>query len=151
MPSPWAPINELHEIIGWGAVFLACGLALVMGGKIERTAGLIGLADAFGLLVLTLVFSRYDRSILAEVKAAGILVAYGAMVVRWPAPWLVLMTALQAFAVLLHLSTFIDRTILSSVNGLLLNGVGWAMLVLLAAATIVQRFSQRDRRRVATT
>ena len=62
----------------------------------------------------------------------------------------ILMMALQGCALLLHLSSWLDASLLARSNALLRNGIGWLMMILLASASIgkaIQRHDARRRRR----
>lgn len=150
MPSVWEPINELHEIIAVFCVPLVCGAAVVFGSPIIRLAGLLALFDSYAAPLASMMLDRFDLAVFKDVKSLLVLAGYAAMVWRWPHRWLVAMAALQTFAVFVHLSTWLDRSILYSVNGKLLNVVGWAMIGLLAAVLVVHVVGMIDRRRAAS-
>lgn len=135
-------IDELQEILGVGAVVLTAALALTLGGKPHRWAGALALLDGFGLALLSAQLPHADRFVLVQIKAAAVLGAYAALTWRWSASWLILLTALQTTAVLLHAAAWLDRSIVAPVNALLLNGVGWLMLLVLAAAAVMARFAR---------
>lgn len=129
-------VNDLHEIIGVFAVLAVAGLAISLGGPRHRIAGLLTLADTFSLAILSAVLDGVDRHHVLDGKAVLVLIAYGIMTVRWPDRWLILLTGLQGFAVMLRLAARIDPTIVVPVNGLLLNVTGWLMLAVLAGAAV---------------
>ncbi|WP_332659066.1 hypothetical protein [Brevundimonas sp.] len=137
-------IDELHEILAVGSVVLVSALALILGRGPERAAGLVLLIDAFGLVLLAGLLDQGDRVVLVHAKAVLVLGAYVVMTIRWHHRWLVLLAGLQAFAVLLHLVAWIDRSIVIFANALLLNATGWLMLLVLAVATVGNAFRRRD-------
>lgn len=144
MPDFLSAIDELHEILAVGCVVLVSLLALVLGRGPERVAGLVLLVDAFGLALLGGLLHQEDRVGIVHAKAVLVLGAYVLMVFRWPQRWLVLLAGLQAFAVLLHLAVWIDRSIIIFANALLLNATGWAMLGVLAATTVGNALQRRE-------
>jgi hypothetical protein len=136
-------IDELQEILGVGAVLAIVAAAMVVGRAPARWAAGVALADSFILALLSAVLAHADRVVLVHAKAVIVLLAYAALVVRWPHRWLVLLAGLQGFAVLLHLAAWIDRTIVIPANALLLNGIGWAMLLVLLYGAISGRLAPR--------
>lgn len=147
-----AALDDLHQILGYMATALALGLALALGRGPERACALIVVAETF---VDIAVMSHIDPSIrwwVVQIKAGLVLAAYAAAVWRWPDRWLILMMALQGCALLLHLSSWLDASLLARSNALLRNGIGWLMMILLASASIgkaIQRHDARRRRRRA--
>lgn len=147
-----AALDDLHQILGYMATALALGLALALGRGPERACALIVVAETF---VDIAVVSHIDPSIrwwVVQIKAGLVLAAYAAAVWRWPDRWLILMMALQGCALLLHLSSWLDASLLARSNALLRNGIGWLMMILLASASIgkaIQRHDARRRRRRA--
>ena len=145
-----AALDDLHQILGYMATALALVLALALGRGPERTCALIVVAET---LVDIAVMSQVDPSIrwwVVQIKAGFVLAAYAAAVWRWPDRWLILMMALQGCALLLHLSSWLDASLLARSNALLRNGIGWLMMILLASASIgkaIQRHDARRRRR----
>lgn len=145
-----AALDDLHQILGYMATALALVLALGLGRGPERTCALIVVAET---LVDIAVMSQVDPSIrwwVVQIKAGLVLAAYAAAVWRWPDRWLILMMALQGCALLLHLSSWLDASLLARSNALLRNGIGWLMMILLASASIgkaIQRHDARRRRR----
>lgn len=139
-------IDELHEVLAVGSVVLVSALALSLGRGPERLAGLVLLIDAFGLVLLAGVLDHGNRVVFVHVKALLVLGAYVVMTVRWPHRWLVLLAGLQAFAVLLHLVVWIDRSIVIYANAFLLNATGWLMLLVLGVVTVGNVFKRRDLR-----
>ena len=131
-----AAVNDLHEIIGNAAVMAVATLAIGLGGPRHKIAGAILLIESFSIVVLSSLLEGATRLVLQDGKAIVVLLAFGMMTVRWPDRWLILLTGLQAFAVMLRLAVWIDPSIVVPVNGLLLNITGWMMLAVLAAATI---------------
>ncbi|UQV17410.1 hypothetical protein MU852_10875 [Brevundimonas albigilva] len=139
--------DDLHQILSYMATALTIGLALLIGRGPERACGLIVAAETFVDIV---VMSQFDPSMrwwAVQIKAGLVLSAYAAAVWRWPDRWLIVMTALQGCALLLHLSTWLDSTILMRSNGLLLNSIGWLMMILLVSATIGKAIQRHDARR----
>ena len=145
-----AALDDLHQILGYMATALALVLALGLGRGPDRTCALIVVAET---LVDIAVMSQVDPSIrwwVVQIKAGLVLAAYAAAVWRWPDRWLILMMALQGCALLLHLSSWLDASLLARSNALLRNGIGWLMMILLASASIgkaIQRHDARRRRR----
>lgn len=136
--------DDLHQILGYMATALTVGLALVIGRGPERVCVLIVLFETFVDIAILSQFDQSSRWWMVQIKAILVLSAYAAAVWRWPDRWLILLAALQGFAVLLHLSNWVDATILLRVNSLLLNGVGWLMMIVLAAATIGGALKRHD-------
>lgn len=149
MPSVWAPFNELHEIIALALVPAILGLVFLVGGKVERIVAGVMTLDAFVVTWIVMRFDRFNLALISDVKAVAILLLFAVLTWRLPHRWLVAMTALQAFAVLLRLSTWLDRSIINPVNGLLLNITGWLMLGLLAAMAVGHAVSRRRQRKEA--
>lgn len=132
-------IDELHEIIAVGAVLAVCALAIGLGTLQQKLAGVVQFVDAFGLAIFSALLARPDRVFAIDGKALFVLAAYCALTIRWRDRLLIVLTGLQAFAVMLHLSVWLDNSILAPVNGLLLNITGWTMLAVLAVATLFSR------------
>ena len=138
--------NDLYELIAIMATVVTLMLALIVGRAPERACGLILLVDAFGIILMLSLFDQPSRYWMVQAKAVLVLLAYGAVLWRWPHRWLIVLAALQAFAVLLHLAVWVDTSILAGVNALLLNGVGWLMMITLSAAAVggaIQRYDAR--------
>ncbi len=135
-------LNDLHEIIGAVSVLFVCGLAIAFGGRPHRLASLVLLIEFFGAMALSPVLALLPHSL--DIKAALVLIAYAVLTVRWPDRWLILLTGLQGFAVLLRLAVWIDPTIVVPVNGLLLNVTGWLMLAVLGGAAIAHMSNRRS-------
>ena len=139
--------DDLHQILSYMATALTIGLALLIGRGPERACGLIVAAETFVDIV---VMSQFDPSIrwwAVQIKAGLVLAAYAAAVWRWPDRWLILMMALQGCALLLHLSSWLDASLLARSNALLRNGIGWLMMILLASASIGKAIQRHDARR----
>lgn len=141
--------DDLHQILAIMAVILVIGLALTIGRGPERLCALILLFDTFGIVLLITLFDQPSRLWMVHAKAILVLLAYGGVLWRWPHRWLILLAALQIFAVILHLSAWVDGSILIMVNSLLLNGVGWLMMIVLVAATIGGAVQRHDAKRGA--
>lgn len=141
--------DNLYEITALFGIVLTVGLGLGLGGAPERVCALVLLLDAFGMLLLLAALDYTPGYWMVPAKSALWLAAYGAASWRWPDRWLILMTGLQGFSVLLHLSVGLDRDVLFPINSLLLNGVGWLMMILLSAASIGAFFKRKDARRTA--
>ncbi len=137
-------VNDLHEIIGYATVLMVIGLAIGLGGPRHKIAGAILLMESFSILLLSSLLEGYTRLVLQDGKAIVVLLAFSVMTVRWPDRWLIVLTGLQAFAVMLRLAVWIDPSIVVPVNGLLLNITGWMMLAVLAAATIAHILRPRE-------
>lgn len=143
-------LDDLHQILGYMATALAIVLALALGRGPERACALVVLAETF---VDIAVMSQVDPSVrwwVVQIKAGLVLAAYAAAVWRWPDRWLILMMALQGCALLLHLSSWLDASLLARSNALLRNGIGWLMMILLASASIgkaIRRHDDAHRRR----
>ena len=137
---------DLYHILGTGAVIAVVGAALAFGSAHQRLAGVVQLIDMFGIAAVVALAHSEDRLYLVDAKAILILIAYGLMCFRWPDRWLILLTGLQGFAVLLHLSDWLDVSLPRSVNGLFLNVTGWAMLLVLGTATAIHVMNRLDRR-----
>ncbi|WP_428151701.1 hypothetical protein [Brevundimonas sp.] len=147
-PAP-GDYDNLYVFLGTGAVLVVCGAAVLFGSMRQRLAGLLQAADVFGILLLAAGVQPDDRLYLMDLKALLVLVVYGVMCFRWPDRWVILLTGLQGFAVLLHVSDLLDVSLPRSVNGLFLNAIGWAMLLVLATSTavhVLNRFDRRDAR-----
>ena len=138
-----ASVNDLHEIIGTVAVLAVTALAIGLGGPRHKIASAILLVETFSLVVLSSLLQGAARLHLLDGKAILVLLAFGMMTVRWPDRWVILLTGLQAFAVMLRLAVWIDPSIVVPVNGLLLNITGWMMLAVLLAATIAHILRSR--------
>jgi len=139
--------DDLHQILAYMATALTIGLALAIGRGPARVCALIMVSETF---IDVVILSHFDQSVrwwMVQIKAMLVLLAYGAVVWKWPDRWLILLAALQGCAVLLHLSNWIDATLLMSANGLLLNGIGWLMMIVLTAATIGGALKRHDARR----
>lgn len=140
-------LDDLHQILGYMATALAVVLALALGRGPERTCALIVVGETF---VDIAVMSQIDPSVrwwVVQIKAGLVLAAYAAAVWRWPDRWLILMMALQGCALLLHLSSWLDATLLMRSNALLRNSIGWLMMILLASAAIGKAIRRHDARR----
>jgi len=98
--------------------------------------------DAFALGALSGIVSRSDRVTLTHAKSVLVALLYAALVVRFGGRGLVILTALQGVAVLFHLSTWFDQSIMVSINSLVLNAVGWAMPLTLVPESISNRRSE---------
>lgn len=146
MPDFLSAIDQLYEILAVGSVILVSALALTVGRGPERIAGAVVLIEAFGFVLLTGLLDQGDRVVLVHAKAVLVLGVYIVMVLRWPHRWLVLLTGLQAFAVLIHLVVWIDRSIVIYANSLLLNATGWLMLLVLAVTTVGNAINRWDAR-----
>ncbi|WP_298162098.1 hypothetical protein [Brevundimonas sp.] len=141
--------DNLHVIIGTGAVVIVAGAALAFGSARLRLVGLLQVTEMICSTLLDAGASPDDRLLLMDVKSFVVLVVYGVMCFRWPDRWVVLLTGLQGFAVLIHLSDLLDLSLPRSVNGLFLNVTGWGMLLVIATATaihIMNRFDRPDTR-----
>ena len=136
-----APFDELHEIIGSGAVVVAILCALVVGTRPYKLAGLVMILEAFSWLLFAWVFDRYDRVIFSHGKSIVIAVLFAAILLRHRGLPLVLLASLQMVAVLIHLSVWVERSILADVNALVLNAIGWMMLGVLIGGSIHSRWS----------
>lgn len=135
--------DHLYEIIGLAAVVLACGLAFA--GRIqERLAAGLLLLDVFSIALLAWVIPLDPRLPVMELKAMLILAGYAAMTVRYSDRWIIALCGLQGFAVLLHLSHLLDVSIPRSVNGLMLNLTGWAMIITLVGAALARLVQPRS-------
>jgi len=137
-----APFDELHEIIGSGAVIVAILCALVVGTRPYRLAGLVMILEAFSWLLFAWMFDRYDRVIFSQGKSILIALLLAAILLRHRGPGLVLLTSLQTVAVLIHMSVWVERSILADVNALVLNAIGWMMLAVLIAGSIHSRWDR---------
>lgn len=136
--------DDLHKILGYMATALGVSLALAIGRGPERACAAIVLFETFVDIGVLSHFDQSSRWWMVQIKAILILLTYAAAVWRWPDRWLMLLAGLQGFAVLLHLSTWIDASILLRVNSLLLNSVGWSMMIVLVSATIGGALKRRD-------
>lgn len=139
--------NNLYELIAILATAVTLILALTLGRTPERICGLILLVDVFGIILMLSLFDQPARYWMVQVKAVLVLLAYGAVLWRWPHRWLIVLAALQAFGVLLHLAVWLDTSILAQVNALLLNGVAWLMMITLSAASVGGAIQRHDTRR----
>lgn len=140
--------DNLHVILGAGAVIAVCGAAVALGSLPQKLMGVLQLLETFGIVWLTAGVAPEDRLYLVDAKSIVVLIAYGAMCYRWPDRGLILMTGLQGFAVILHVSDWLDVSLPRSINGLLLNSTGWGMLFVLGTATalhVVHRIDSRNR------
>lgn len=140
-------LATLYQILGFSAGFLAIAIALAFGGAPHRACAVIALFDALGLYVLMSALDLNQVEWMVQVRSVLVFLAYGCAVYRWKDRWLVLLMGLQGFAVLLHLSTLLDDSILMPTTSLLLNGTGWLMLLILVTATITHAFQKHDARR----
>ena len=136
--------DDLHQILAYMATVLTIGLAFVVGRGPERACALIMLTENIVDIAMASWIDPSVRWWMIHVKAVLILTAYGAVVWRWSDRWLVLLMGLQGFAVMLHLSTWLDATLLMSSHRLLLNGVGWLMAIVLATATVGGALKRHD-------
>lgn len=141
--------DDLHQILSYMAAVLTIGLAFVLGRGPERACALIMLAEYIVDIAMASWIDPSVRWWMTHIKAVLILTVYGAVVWRWPNRWLILLMGLQGFAVMLHLSTWLDATLLMSSHRLLLNGVGWLMAIVLATATIGGALKRYDALRSA--
>lgn len=137
--------SNLHVILGTAAVLVVCGAAVAFGSTRLRLVGLLQAAEHFGIILLAAGASPGDRLLLVDAKSFVVLLVYGVMCFRWPDRWVILLTGLQGFAVLLHLSDLLDVSLPRSVNGLFLNVTGWGMLLVLATATAIHVLNRFDR------
>ena len=136
-----APFDELHEIIGSGAIVVAILCALVVGTRPYKLAGLVMILETFSWLLFAWMFDRYDRVILTQGKSVLIAALFAAILMRHRGLPLVLLTSLQFVAVLIHLSVWMERSIPADINAMVLNASGWMMLGLLIAGSIHSRWS----------
>lgn len=137
-----AAVDQLYEIFATGAVLVVCGLALACRDNHVRLAGVLQLADAFAIAMVASLLDPHDRHYLMDAKAFLVLAAYAAMTFRWPDRWLIVLTGLQGFAVLLHFSDWMDAAISWPVNRLLLNVTGWSMVLVLGAVAAIRLLPQ---------
>lgn len=135
-----APFDELHEIIGSGALLVAILCALVVGTRPYKLAGLVMVLEAFSWLLFSWMFDRYDRVIFSHGKSILIALLFAAILLRHRGLALVLLASLQTVAVLIHMSVWVERSILAEVNALVLNAIGWMMLGVLTAGAIHSRW-----------
>ncbi|HZW15918.1 MAG TPA: hypothetical protein VFF66_06650 [Brevundimonas sp.] len=135
-----APFDELHEIIGSGAVVLAILCALAVGTRPYKLAGLVMILETFSWLAFAWIFDRYDRVLFSHGKSIVVAVLFAAILVRHRGLPLVLLASLQMVAVLIHLSVWVERSILADVNALVLNAIGWMMLALITGGSIHSRW-----------
>lgn len=138
--------ENLYQILGVAAMVVGYGFAVAFGSRTQKVAGALQLMEAFGIAWLTTLATPGDPLYLMDAKSILVLIAYCVMCYRWPDRWLVLMTGLQGFAVLLHISDWLDVSLPRSVNGLLLNATGWGMLLILTTATAIHVVNRLDRR-----
>lgn len=139
--------SNLYVILGMGAAVLVWGAAVVFGTPRLRLVGLLQAVESFGIILLAAGAAPGDHLFLLDAKSFVVLAVYGVMCFRWPDRWMIVMTGLQGFAVLIHLSDMLDMSLPRSVNGLFLNVTGWAMLLVLAAATAAHAMRRFDRGR----
>lgn len=139
--------DNLYVILGTAAVIAVSGAAIAFGSTRLRLVGLLQIAENFGIIFLAASASAGDRLLLMDAKSFVVLLAYGVMCFRWPDRWVILLTGLQGFAVLLHVSDMFDVSLPRSVNGLFLNVIGWAMLLVLGTATAIHIANRFDRSR----
>jgi len=139
--------SNLHVILSMAAALVVFGAAVAFGSTRLRLVALLQAAENFGIILLAAGASPSDRLLLMDVKSFVVLLAYGVMCFRWPDRWLILMTGLQGFAFLLHLSDVLDVSLPRSVNGLFLNAIGWGMLLVLATATAIHVVNRLDKSR----
>lgn len=144
MAGLFAPIDELHEIIAKFAIIITIVLSLILGNRPQKVAGLVLLADAFGLAVIYMLLERRAGVHLVDLKSLLILGAYVAMTLRWPDRWIVLLTGLQLFAVFIRAAAYVDQDVMNQVTALLLNGAGWLMIGTLAVVTVVEIITRFD-------
>lgn len=137
-----AAVDQLYEILATGAVLLVCGLAFACRDHRVRLAGVLQLADAFAIAMVASLIDPNDRLHLMDAKAFLVLAAYAGMTFRWPDRWLIVLTGLQGFAVLLHFSDLLDTAISWPVNRLLLNLTGWLMVLVLGAVATIRLLPQ---------
>ncbi len=137
-------IDRLYEILGFSGAFLVSGFALAVGRRPERACALVYLIDGLSMFVLVALFEYRERLWMTHMKSVVFLAAMAMLTIKWPNRWLIVVTGLQVFCVLLHLGMMVDPTILQQSNGLLLNGAGWLQLIVLAAATIGGLFERAD-------
>ncbi|WP_292226570.1 hypothetical protein [Brevundimonas sp.] len=137
-------LATLYQILGFFAGFLVIAIALVLGGPPHRACAIIALFDALGLYVLMSALNLDQVDWMVQLRSVFVFFAYGFTVFRWRDRWLILLMGLQGFAVLLHLSNILDRTIHPSTTSLLLNATGWLMLILLATASVAHAFQRSD-------
>ncbi|MGK2910709.1 MAG: hypothetical protein ACSLE1_13060 [Sphingobium sp.] len=138
-------IDDLNEIFGLLTVLGVCGVAILLGSRQQKLAGVVQLIDAFGIALFTAFVAREDRMIVGDLKSLIILACYCGLTIRWPDTFLILLTGLQGYAVSLHLAVWIDRSIQSPVNALLLNITGWLMLLVLVASVSFRWFTAAKR------
>ena len=141
-------LGTLYQALGLLLAGLVIVLALALGGPPQRACGVITLLDAASLYLL-MSFSDYRQVLwIVHVRSVLVFVAYGWAVTRWRDRWLVLLMGLQGFTILLHLSASSDASILRRTTSQLLNGTGWLMLIILAAASIGAAVQRHDARRL---
>ncbi len=138
-----ASFDELHEILGTGSVLLALLVAGVVGRKPWRLAAAVLALELIGSLALA-VLDRYDRVLFTHGKSILVAGLLALIVLRHRAPGLIVLLALQFFALLLHLAVWLEPTILARANALTLNGVGWAMILTLAAGSLQSRVADQN-------
>lgn len=136
---------NLLVILGTGLLVVVCGAAVAFGSTQLRLFALLLAAEHFGTILLVAGTSPDDRLLLMDAKSFVVLLVYGVICFRWPDRWVILLTGLQGFAVLIHLSDLMDLSLPRSVNGLFLNLIGWGMLLVLATVTAIHIMSRFDR------
>lgn len=141
-----AAIDHLYEIAAIAAVLLVCGVALVFGDKPIRLAGTVQLADVFVIATVSTLFDPRDELGLMHGKSLIVLLAYVVLMFLWRDRYLVVLTGLQGFAVLVHFSDLIDPSVQWPINRLLLNLTGWSMLGVLAIAAGAHLLDRLDAR-----
>lgn len=146
----WAPFDELHEILGTGAIAVAIGTSLAIGSRPYRLAALVLILEVFGWLGFTWLFDQGDRILFGHFKSLIVAALLSLIVLRHRSAGLVVMLGLQFVAVIFHLSVWLERSIPASINAFVLNAVGWAMLGALWTGSVLSTRAAASRLEVTS-
>lgn len=140
-----ASFDELHEILGTGAIVLAIVVAALVGTRPWRLAAVVLGVELVGSLLLASI-DRYDRVTLTHGKSVLVALLLAMIVLRHRTFGLILLLSLQLLALLIHFAVWLEPTILARVNALVLNAIGWAILVVLLAGSVQSRVRSSSQR-----
>lgn len=129
-------VNELHEILGFAAVIVAVGAALLSRRPAYRWAAGVVIIETLFWLAVSGLLNAGDLLVLGHLKAVVVTVLLAWGVLRHESWGLILLLALQLVAVFVHLALWFEASIASTVNALVLNAVGWLMMATLFAGAV---------------
>ncbi len=142
-----APFDTLYEITILLGAALAILIALTLGGPAQRRCGWIVLADALVLTPLLAIMGPLVAPWGAALKSSLVLVAYGQATLSWSDRWLIPVTGLQSFCLILELSALLEPGLLVSATSFLVIAARWLQAIVLATAAVGAAIQRHDQKR----